>query len=902
MELCCYYMCLIVLLIKKKATMSKKVKIEYRCLPHEYTKAKIAEIKQKMFDLNGIPVCDIEVEPKYIQKENTNKKLSKDVAQTLMDSSKLKESYKKYLIEKYDADEQLISDFLSLDDEISSQVTTGKESTLDRKYEVLWIEGKNIFSYGDFYRSYKDSGLNLIHSAPTEPNMGGKSSLTRLVPFLIFGDKMKRGHNSLPYKLAFNHYTKDDTAFIQGEIKIHNDFYFLRREMKRKKDGELKHTFTIYKYSENGDELINGKKAVNISKKDNKATLSIFQEVVGDYDDYVFASHYENHNVEKWIATKPTERYRLFCQYLGLGILEEKNQISAKMLTAHQKSSYTGKYSVDDIKSRLLELSSNKDNLDKDSAEILLKIDAVNLSNDFFIGKKAKLLSEKPQIDKRFVGKTEGDYNYDISKILQEIGNIEKNISNLKIKVCNISNINEYDSSKFAYLEESIKSNTVLIADLKSQLNNTPSNEIILSLENEISKLKTAINNISMPEYMVRGLEQLESVLGNTRAEFLNIQSQISSLSQEIKDLPAKIVCNNCGAQEDTSKRKQEMQDKLQSLKEYLKVLEENGLKHKNMVESERKNHENWKTTERSKIQKDIDANSLAIRKIQDEHKSQILWKIESTNAAINSSKEIILFNKEISNLENQLQFFKSKYESVSEEYKEFLEYVSQMKDTSEVDAQIASIEETIQKNNNILLELNIQRDKYSKEGGSIEREIEIQNNILAQLELDVKKERVLKIYTDVHGKDGLNKSIILSILPQINEDLMILLSEVSDFSLEIQFDDDKIEFIISRDGISKDISSASGFEATVSCLALHQVNVKRTNIPTPNILVLDEVMGRIGEANINGVMKMISKLKEVFPVVDLITHDHVDIIEDYCDGRILVEKNNNISKFVWTK
>lgn len=872
--------------------VKKTAKIEYPCYYHEYTKSRRLEIIQQLSLETGIPVEDIELEPKYIQKSDGSDKLSKEIAASLLDTNKLKENYEKYLIEHYDADKALISLFNEVDVEVLTQMSEDKTSAEDRKYEVLWIEGKNIFSYGAFKRDFRDSSLNLICSPTDKPNMGGKSSLTRMIPFLIFGDKMKRGHNSLPYRLAFNHYCNEDTAYIRGEIKAKGEFYYLHRELKKKKDGELKHTFTIYKYSESGDEIVNGKRAINISKKDNKATLQVFQDIVGDYDDYVFASHYENHNIEKWIATKPTERYRLLCQYLGLGILDVKNQISAKMLSQHQKQSFVGKYSLEDVGSKIESSQTSVENLLSESSDVKNRIDDLRFSNENFDSKRKVLLGKKTSEDKRFIGKNVDWYSRLKSEKLDDCLKISLKTMSLDDELTELTS--KINAAHLTHPHELNK----MIAELRNKKGERFVSGEINNLNSEIAEIRVQLDNIQIPAHIMRGLENMENVLQNVRQEYSNIKAQATALESEIKELPAKIVCKNCGVEEDTAPRKMKMQDNLFMLKQKMSELELDGKRHAESLNNEKKVLEQFKSDERKKMNAKIEEKQVKIQSIQKEYEMNIQSQIDRYQDLYNCVVQVSAKEQTISALRVQHENAQRELQQIIDEASEFENYMSNRKDTSEIDAQISSLEDLIQKNNSQMNELNIRSNEISKEIGSLEKDIEIHKNILIQLEKDIQRERILKIYTDVHGKDGLNKHIILSVLPQINEDLAILMSEAADFKLEIQFDDEKIEFIIERDGIQKDISSGSGFESTVSCLALHQVNVKRTNIPTPNILVLDEVMGRIGRKNIDGVMRMITKLKEVFSIVDIITHEHIDVIETYCDTKLLVDKVNNISHF----
>ena len=135
---------------------------------------------------------------------------------------------------------------------------------------------------------------------------------------------------------------------------IQNDVYFLRRTLKKSKKGTLSHSFNIYKYDESGEYYdFLGKNAIDLSIKEAQKTRKVFEATIGSYEDYVFSSYYESQNIEKWLETTEKERYRLFCEYLGLGILEEKYQAALELMKNHVKASFISKYSIEGLQGEI---------------------------------------------------------------------------------------------------------------------------------------------------------------------------------------------------------------------------------------------------------------------------------------------------------------------------------------------------------------------------------------------------------------------------------------------------------------------------------------------------------------------------------------------------------------------
>lgn len=163
-----------------------------------------------------------------------------------------------------------------------------------------------------------------------------------------------------------------------------------------------------------------------------------------------------------------------------------------------------------------------------------------------------------------------------------------------------------------------------------------------------------------------------------------------------------------------------------------------------------------------------------------------------------------------------------------------------------------------------------------------------------------IKKEeevdRVFKIYIDLVGKKGISKLVLRSVLPIINSEVQRLLEDVCDFEVEIFIDDkNDVQFLINKDETSKLLKSASGFEKTTASLALRGVLGKLSTLPMPNFITFDEVMGKVAPENIEKLKGLFDKIKDMYDIVFLITHN--DLIKDWSTNIITVIKENNISK-----
>ena len=144
-------------------------------------------------------------------------------------------------------------------------------------------------------------------------------------------------------------------------------------------------------------------------------------------------------------------------------------------------------------------------------------------------------------------------------------------------------------------------------------------------------------------------------------------------------------------------------------------------------------------------------------------------------------------------------------------------------------------------------------------------------------------------------GKKGISKLVLRSVLPIINSELQRILEDVCDFEVEIFMDEkNDVQFLIVDDKATKKLKSASGLEKTAASLALRCVLGKISTLPMPNFITFDEVLGKIAAENIEKIKPLFDKIKNMYDIVLLITHN--DLVKDFGDNIVTVYKENRIS------
>ena len=278
-------------------------------------------------------------------------------------------------------------------------------------------------------------------------------------------------------------------------------------------------------------------------------------------------------------------------------------------------------------------------------------------------------------------------------------------------------------------------------------------------------------------------------------------------------------------------------------------------------------------------------------------------------NLAINLDAELVELNniKKLVDVKNKLELDKDRIEvemgslrnkivSKKNDLKKYKTNESAIELNRNIDVEVSQVKTKITVNEYSRDELSnkIQRIKTDIENNK--SAIEIKTKLIDQIKRESEIERIYKIYIEMVGKKGISKLVLRSVLPIINSEVVRLLEDVCDFEIEIFIDDkNDVQFLLNKDGISKLLKSGSGFEKTASSLALRGVLGKLSTLPMPNFITFDEVLGKVANENIEKLKPLFDKIKNMYEIVFLITHN--DIIKDWSDNIITVIKENNVSK-----
>ena len=240
-------------------------------------------------------------------------------------------------------------------------------------------------------------------------------------------------------------------------------------------------------------------------------------------------------------------------------------------------------------------------------------------------------------------------------------------------------------------------------------------------------------------------------------------------------------------------------------------------------------------------------------------------------------------YDLKIKNLSDKLSRYYELQEKISENQKTETLLIKAGLKIDELEKEKYSIKKTIDDNIN---KVGINNDKI--------KENNIKINKIAE---ESEKEKIYKIYLEIYGKNGITKSIMKTMMPLINSELQRLLQDSCHFRLEVKINDkNEVDFVMvdNNSQVEKSMSSGSGYERTIASLALRAVLSKICSLPKPNIMVMDEVFGKISNDNLEMVGEFFIKIKEYFERIFLITHN--PLVNNWADNVVKIKKEDNIS------
>ena len=380
----------------------------------------------------------------------------------------------------------------------------------------------------------------------------------------------------------------------------------------------------------------------------------------------------------------------------------------------------------------------------------------------------------------------------------------------------------------------------------------------ITDLENASERIKGQINEVKIVEpkefYHEDKHDEIKDKMKTTNGELILAQNKVQEIEQLVKKYGDGIQCEHCGI-------------KLMEAALTKKKIDELG---------------DW--------EKKVDKLSKQLKDFDSKEKSYTQLKKDFDEYERN---KLIKEKYELSLESNELKLGQAK-----DKLKRYEEVQDKIKKNNEIDAQLVKaglrIDELIGEKR------GYERIQATNQNQieNLQARIEKNNGVILKIAEEFEREKIYKIYVEIYGKNGITKMIMKTMMPLINSELQRLLQDSCYFNLEIRINDkNEVEFIMvdNSTGIEKLMVSGSGYERTIAAMALRAVLSKVCSLPKPNIMVFDEVFGKISNDNLEMVGEFFTKMKEYFEKIFVITHN--PLVNNWANNVVKINKNDNISK-----
>ena len=258
---------------------------------------------------------------------------------------------------------------------------------------------------------------------------------------------------------------------------------------------------------------------------------------------------------------------------------------------------------------------------------------------------------------------------------------------------------------------------------------------------------------------------------------------------------------------------------------------------------------------------------------------------------------ELNRLKPEMSAIKVQIDNIKLQLAELSRQKEEIETNKENIRYNNEIDNKIRLVDENIRVETNIKEQQIREIQNYKNEITFYTKEIENRNKIIVKLTEEEKIVRDWNIYQELVGKNGIIKIVLKKALPILNNEVSRLIDGLCDFEVILSIDDNnKICIDLVRDGVKMDLGvAASGWEGTVSSIALRSALANIAALPRCSTTVFDEVLSGVSSENAENVFKLFRRILSNYDNIIHICHDQS--LNEWHDQTIVVTKKNNISQ-----
>lgn len=211
--------------------------------------------------------------------------------------------------------------------------------------------------------------------------------------------------------------------------------------------------------------------------------------------------------------------------------------------------------------------------------------------------------------------------------------------------------------------------------------------------------------------------------------------------------------------------------------------------------------------------------------------------------------------------------------------------------------------------------EINRQIEIYNKELVQLEYSYKIKNktimdinskisvckNKISEIECKITNIKIIEqeykfyeIYCQAVCRDGIPFDVITATVPEVQNEVNSILSQMSDFTALFETDGKNIIPYIVYNDRKWIMGLTSGFEKFALSLAIRVALINISNLPRPNFLIIDEGFGVLDSENLSSMNTLFTYLKTNFEFILIVSH--LESFRDIVDSHMEIIKNDEFS------
>ena len=230
--------------------------------------------------------------------------------------------------------------------------------------------------------------------------------------------------------------------------------------------------------------------------------------------------------------------------------------------------------------------------------------------------------------------------------------------------------------------------------------------------------------------------------------------------------------------------------------------------------------------------------------------------------------------------------------ESKSTEYEANKEAIENLKGLIKTktlrEAEIKKLDSEIEKCEVSVLSLH-------KKHGSLEQKLEQAEEKRQEYENLKEEFAAYHLFMTCCHPNGVSYEVIKRRLPYINQEIAKILTNIVDFEVFIQNNENKLDiFIKHAKHEPRPLEMGSGAEKTIASMAIRLAFLTVSSLPKSDLFILDEPGTALDEENMEGFVRILDMIKGYFKTVILISH--LDSLKDCVDMQINIERKDGFA------